>query len=65
MTRIAKVENAKKELTSAQFTKEQILQFKKYETRRDLLKALLLEDKKYSKEEIEEAIKNFMKGKVK
>ena len=65
MTRIEKAESAKKESTSAQFTKEQILQFKRYETRIDLLNALLLEDKKYSKEEIDEAIKNFMKGKVK
>ena len=44
------------------YTKAQILTFVRYAHRRDLLSALLREDKKYTHAEIVSAIKNFMEG---
>lgn len=38
---------------------------KRFSNRKDLLKAVLSEDKKYSVREVEEKIEKFMKGKVK
>lgn len=46
------------------FSKQSILSSEKYENRRDLLSAVLEEDRMYEKTEIEKAIENFMKGKV-
>ncbi|HBF0844953.1 TPA: hypothetical protein KNP24_003768 [Clostridioides difficile] len=44
------------------FTKEQIVNSKKYVNRKDLLNAILKEDKLYSFSEVENMINNFMKG---
>ncbi len=44
------------------YTKAQILTFVRYAHRRDLLSALLREDKKYTHAEIMSAIRNFMEG---
>lgn len=51
-----------KEIT---FTKENILKFKQYRNRVDLLTVLLEENKAYTKNEVEALIEKFMKGKVK
>lgn len=45
-------------------TKEQILRSERYAKRRDLLTALLEDDKQYTLEEVDTAIDKFMKGKV-
>ena len=46
-------------------SKEQLLRSQRYMKRRDLLGALLEDDKRYTIEEVDAAIDNFMKGKVK
>lgn len=48
------------------FSKEQILTFKRFSTRRDLLNVLLKNGQRYSMDQVETAIKTFMepKGKV-
>lgn len=47
------------------FSKAKILTFQRYAPRRDLLGALLEEDRPYTLEEVDAAIEKFMKGKVK
>ena len=47
------------------FSKESILTFHKYAKRRDLLSALLKDEKKYAIDQVDKLIQNFMKGKVK
>ena len=47
------------------FTKQQILEAKKYANRKDLVGALLEEGKTYSLSEVDAAISDFMKRKVK
>lgn len=49
----------------ALFSKEQLMESEKYAGRRDLLNALLGEDKSYSIEEADAAINRYMKGAVK
>ena len=49
----------------SKFSKQQILKSMKYQSRRDVLTALLKDDKKYSHTEIEQILDDFMKGKVK
>ncbi len=44
------------------YTKAQILTFVRYAHRRDLLSALLREDRKYTHAEVVAAIQNFMEG---
>ncbi|AXU30013.1 hypothetical protein [Clostridioides difficile] len=44
------------------FTKEQIVNSKRYVNRKDLLNAILKEDELYSFSEVEDMINNFMKG---
>lgn len=46
-------------------SKEQLLGSQRYVKCRDLLGALLDDDKRYTLEEVDTAIENFMKGKVK
>jgi hypothetical protein len=46
------------------FTKEQLVQSKRYMDRIDLLNVLLQTDKSYSLEEVDDLMNNFMKGKV-
>ena len=52
-----------KKVTEEKYTKEQIVNSKTFINNRDLLNAIL-EDKSYSKKEINEIIKNYKKGKV-
>lgn len=47
------------------FTLEQLLAAERFCGRRDMLKALLSDKKKYSISEVENKIEKFMKGKVK
>lgn len=47
------------------FTKEQILASEKYANRKDLVNALLVAGRQYTKSEVDELIDKFMKGKVK
>lgn len=49
----------------ADHTKEKLLTFKRYKDRRDLLTALLDDDRRYTIKEADAAIENFMKGGVK
>ncbi|HAU5319267.1 TPA: hypothetical protein JD128_09900 [Clostridioides difficile] len=44
------------------FTKEQIVNSKKYVNRKDLLNAILKDDELYSFSEVEDMINKFMKG---
>lgn len=46
-------------------SKEQLLRSNRYAHRRDLIGALLEDDKQYTLAEVDTAIDNFMKGKVK
>lgn len=46
------------------FTKRNILTFKRYAKRRDLLKAILNDGKQYTIDQVDNLIQNFMKGKV-
>ncbi|HBE9110475.1 TPA: hypothetical protein KNH21_003798, partial [Clostridioides difficile] len=48
--------------TDYKFTKEQIVNSKKYINRKDLLNAILKENELYSFSEVEEIINSFMKG---
>ena len=52
-----------KKITEEKYTKEQIVNSKTFINNRDLLNAIL-EDKSYSKKEINEIIENYKKGKV-
>lgn len=53
------------EITLNKFSKNQITNSKKYRKRRDLLNAILKEDKHYSMNEVDVLIETFMKGEVK
>ena len=46
------------------FTKEQLVNSEKYRQYKDLLQAILKENKQYTLKQIDEEIKKFMKGKV-
>ncbi|CZR82864.1 hypothetical protein CDFC105_53679 [Clostridioides difficile] len=48
--------------TDYKFTKEQIVNSKKYVNRKDLLNAILKENELYSFSEVEDRINKFMKG---
>ncbi|MDN9637937.1 hypothetical protein KLL63_18530 [Clostridioides difficile] len=48
--------------TDYKFTKEQIVNSKKYINRKDLLNAILKENELYSFSEVEDRINKFMKG---
>jgi hypothetical protein len=47
------------------FSKEKILESKKYQKNRDALSALLEEDKKYSYKQVDDILKNFYQKEVK
>lgn len=51
--------------TAATFSKEQVLFAKKYVERRDLLAALLVDDKFYTLAEVDQLIEDFLKKEVK
>ncbi len=58
----SEVQKVKKDQT---FTLDQLLASKKFSSRKDLLKAVLSENERYSVSEAEKNIEKFMKGKVK
>ncbi len=59
------VKAKKTEQSEQKFSKKQILASAKYAGRRDLLNALLHEEKAYTLETVENLIQNYMKGQVK
>lgn len=60
------MKTSKKEIknTEDKFSKEQIVKSKRFRNNIDLLNAILKENRQYTLKEVEEIIKNFMKGKV-
>lgn len=48
----------------ARFSKEDLVKSKKYQHRRDLLNAILEDDKKYTIQEVDSKIEKFMKGRA-
>lgn len=48
----------------ARFSKEDLIKSKKYQHRRDLLNAILEDDKKYTIQEVDSKIEKFMKGRA-
>ena len=56
---------AKVQQTEPQFSKEQIVASDKYRSQRDLVDALLEEDKKYTIATVDKMIEEYRKGKVK
>lgn len=57
--------NAEVENQGTLFSKEQILNSKKYANRRDVLGAILSDEKTYTVEKVDSLLNDFMKGKVK
>lgn len=56
---------AKVQQSEPQFSKEQIVASDKYRSQRDLVDALLEEDKKYTIATVDKMIEEYRKGKVK
>ena len=54
----------KKKQTEVLFSKEQLLASERFSKRRDLVEALLDENKQYTMEGVEQMMEKFMKGKV-
>ncbi|MCH5192168.1 MAG: hypothetical protein J1F23_08405 [Oscillospiraceae bacterium] len=50
---------------AAQYTKAQLLTSKRYANRRDLISALLDDDKTYTADAVDALIEKYLKGKVK
>lgn len=62
-----KVKNKSKESTApslTKFTKQQVVGSKKYSRYRDVLNAILKDDKTYTHVEVEKKLETFLKGKV-
>ena len=55
----------KTEKQETKFTKQQILAAAKYNKRRDALNAILVDGERYTINEVNSLLENFMKGKVK
>ena len=60
------MKTSKKEnkINEEKYTKNQIIKSKTFIDNKDLLNAILKEDKSYSKQEINKIIENYKKGKV-
>lgn len=56
---------ATKETTTKRYAKEQLIASQRYADKRDLLEALLDDDKKYSLSDVDSKIEKYMKGEVK
>ncbi len=56
---------AVKEATTKKYAKEQLIASQRYADKRDLLEALLDDDKKYSLSDVDSKIEKYMKGEVK
>jgi hypothetical protein len=50
---------------AARYKKEKILTASKYVERKDILQAVLIDNKMYTLEEVDAAIEKFMKGRIK
>ena len=59
------VESVEVQSVQTMFTKEQILASAKYRNRRDLVDALLDEDKSYTMKTVDNLVEKYMKGQVK
>jgi hypothetical protein len=59
-----KTEDIENVAIAVTYNKQQILNSKKYKSRRDVLGAILADGKMYTKEEVESLLEQFMKGKV-
>ena len=57
-----KTENIKENVV--RYSKEQLLNSKRYSNRRDALGVILADDKKYTIEDVDSLLEKFMKGKV-
>lgn len=57
--------DTKNKIAEDKYTKKQIVNSKTFKENKDLLNALLEENKLYTKNEISEIIKNYKKGMVK
>ena len=57
--------NCYKEQTEPMFSKEQILASARFANRRDLVDALLDEDKSYTMKTVDNLVEKYMKGQVK
>lgn len=65
MGKIKKEENEEETVVKKiKFTKAQLVSSKKYSASRDIIQAVLADDKMYSIEEVENEIEKFKKGKV-
>lgn len=51
--------------TEETYTKEAILRAKEYSTKKDLVNALLEDDKKYTIKQVDSIINNYLKGVIK
>ena len=49
---------------AAEYTKAQLLASKRYANRRDLINALLADDKTYTTDKVDALIEKYLKGKV-
>jgi len=58
------VNKKNQEKTENKYSKTQIVNSKKYEKNRDVLQAILKETEKYTTEEVDKKIENFMKRRV-
>ncbi len=56
--------STKKKTTEPKFTKESLLNAKRFRDQRDLVSALLEDGEEYTVSEVEEMITNYLKGKV-
>lgn len=64
-TRKKKAEGEQPAVGVPLFSKQKLLTFQRYAGRRDLLSALLEDEKQYTIDQVDSMITDFMKGKVK
>ncbi|EOS49085.1 hypothetical protein C809_01939 [Lachnospiraceae bacterium MD335] len=67
MATAKKTENSMSDVKNREqmFTKEQIAASQRYADRKDLVNAVLADGKKYTFQDVEKTIENYLKGKVK
>jgi len=63
-SKIKDIIEGEKKLENVTFTKTQLYSSKKYRDRKDLINVLLKNEESYSFSEVDDLIKEFMKGKV-
>ena len=62
---VEKVKGAKATIQEEAYTKQAILNSKRYIKQKDLVNALLDEDKKYTLKEVDKTIRKYLKGVIK